>query len=172
MKCSFYIVGYHISTRWLSLEKTVSRTLEMYQLSWKVILVQLRKEANVYITNKTVWKFHDKSTWKGISYIIKCFISNTNLVILVLANSSKSPYCLTDPWSHSETPNTLALLNKFHKYYIISENPCDSNPCTNGGVCVHDGKGNAECDCIDYWSGPRCEDLSRYRSILCCMEMA
>jgi hypothetical protein len=33
-------------------------------------------------------------TWEDISYIIKCFISNTNLVILVLVNSSVLPYCL------------------------------------------------------------------------------
>jgi hypothetical protein len=46
-------------------------------------------------------------TWEGISYIIKGFISNTNLVILGMANSSESPYCLPDPCSHSETPNTL-----------------------------------------------------------------
>ena len=46
-------------------------------------------------------------TWEGISYIIKGFISNTKLVILGLANSSESPYCLPDPCSHSETQNTL-----------------------------------------------------------------
>jgi hypothetical protein len=46
-------------------------------------------------------------TWEGISYVIKGFISNTKLVILGLANSSESPYCLPDPCSHSETQNTL-----------------------------------------------------------------
>jgi hypothetical protein len=46
-------------------------------------------------------------TWEGISYIIKYFISNTNSIILVLANSSESPYCLPDPCAHSETPKTL-----------------------------------------------------------------
>jgi hypothetical protein len=35
-------------------------------------------------------------TWEGISYIITCFISNTNLVILMLVKSSESPYCPPD----------------------------------------------------------------------------
>jgi nitrite reductase/ring-hydroxylating ferredoxin subunit len=62
------------------------------------------------MTNKIVWKSHDKVCLLGMVYpiyIIKGFISKTNLVILVLANSSESPYCLLDPCSHSETPNTL-----------------------------------------------------------------
>lgn len=59
-----------------------------------------------------------------------------------------------------------------YKYYIISENPCNTNPCSNGGVCVVGGNDNAGCECIDYWSGPICEDIGRYRSILCCIEMA
>jgi hypothetical protein len=83
--------------------------LEMYYSSWKVILARLRKPATVSTTNKTIWKSNDTYmfTWEGISYIIKCFISNTHLVTLVLANSSESSYCLPDTCSHSETPNTL-----------------------------------------------------------------
>ena len=49
--------------------------------------------------------------------------------------------------------------------------PCNAKVCSNGGVCVLDGDGTAACECIEYWSGPRCEHIGRYRSILCCMEM-
>jgi hypothetical protein len=49
-------------------------------------------------------------TWEGISYLIKGFISNTNVVILVLVNSSESPYSDSvsqTPVLNLDTPNTL-----------------------------------------------------------------
>ena len=67
----------------------------------KLFFVKLRKAAKVSMTNKTVWKSYNRSifTLEGISNIIICFITP--------ANSSEFPYCLPDPFSHSETPKSL-----------------------------------------------------------------
>ena len=70
---------------------------------WKGNFCQAQKSSQGLTTNKTVRKFCDKSifTWEGISYIIKYFISNTNVVILVLENSSViilSPRPLLSLW--------------------------------------------------------------------------
>lgn len=47
--------------------------------------------------------------------------------------------------------------------------PCQPNPCFNGGVCV-ESKGEASCRCAtsqaSYYAGRRCEDLQVDRSIL------
>jgi len=36
-------------------------------------------------------------------------------------------------------------------------NPCDPNPCLNGGTCADDGAGNAACSCVDGYTGDTCE---------------
>ena len=39
----------------------------------------------------------------------------------------------------------------------FSSDPCEPNPCLNGGTCNGDLSGTYTCDCDTYWSGPHCE---------------
>jgi hypothetical protein len=36
--------------------------------------------------------------------------------------------------------------------------PCDPNPCLNGGTCSADANGNTACDCTPEWTGDTCGD--------------
>jgi hypothetical protein len=36
--------------------------------------------------------------------------------------------------------------------------PCDPNPCQNGGECTPLGGGDFSCSCFPEWTGPTCED--------------
>ena len=50
---------------------------------------------------------------------------------------------------------------KFHSkvcrcvHIIYIDDPCQSNPCLNGGTCTMDGKDFA-CSCIDGYTGRKC----------------
>jgi hypothetical protein len=39
------------------------------------------------------------------------------------------------------------------------KNPCDSNPCKNGGTCKQIGGGDFMCECPAEYEGPQCELL-------------
>ncbi|XP_031572747.1 fibropellin-1-like isoform X2 [Actinia tenebrosa] len=39
-----------------------------------------------------------------------------------------------------------------------SSNPCDSNPCKNGGVCKSMSEGTFSCECTNDWKGVTCEE--------------
>ena len=52
---------------------------------------------------------------------------------------------------HSET----MLQNQTIK--VIRSNPCESNPCQNGGECSIATDDNFECSCGDFWTGSICE---------------
>ena len=41
-------------------------------------------------------------------------------------------------------------------------NPCDKNPCENGGTCVADGSFKVKCDCLDQFEGDRCERRTHF----------
>ena len=44
-----------------------------------------------------------------------------------------------------------------HFIDIFSDiNECESNPCSNGGVCV-DGINGYACNCTDGYIGPECD---------------
>ena len=40
---------------------------------------------------------------------------------------------------------------------LTPEDPCDSEPCQNGGVCNPDGAGGYVCSCAPPWTGDNCE---------------
>ena len=41
---------------------------------------------------------------------------------------------------------------------MLSEiDPCDEEPCINGGHCVHDGPAEYHCECPGGYTGTNCE---------------
>ena len=40
---------------------------------------------------------------------------------------------------------------------VIRSNPCEPNPCQNGGECSIATDDNFECSCDDFWTGSTCE---------------
>ncbi|XP_041474677.1 uncharacterized protein LOC121423414 isoform X3 [Lytechinus variegatus] len=48
---------------------------------------------------------------------------------------------------------------RFEVLGCLADNPCDSNPCQNGGICSHDTRTNDfVCACPDLFSGKTCEE--------------
>lgn len=41
-------------------------------------------------------------------------------------------------------------------YWKTTGNPCASNPCVNGGMCVSDSGHQFTCHCQQAWTGPTC----------------
>ena len=39
----------------------------------------------------------------------------------------------------------------------FGNDPCNPQPCQNGGVCIPDGQGGRECNCLPGWIGGDCE---------------
>ena len=40
---------------------------------------------------------------------------------------------------------------------VTRSNPCEPNPCQNGGECSIATDDNFECSCGDFWTGSTCE---------------
>lgn len=43
--------------------------------------------------------------------------------------------------------------------------PCESEPCQNGGTCVNNEDGTYKCECLTGWIGKNC-DLRKYSESL------
>ena len=55
----------------------------------------------------------------------------------------------------------ICLMIIFAAYFFVSctpTDPCEPNPCQNGGTCTDNG-GVADCECALGYSGPSCEDV-------------
>ncbi|XP_078685485.1 zonadhesin-like [Branchiostoma floridae x Branchiostoma belcheri] len=42
--------------------------------------------------------------------------------------------------------------------------PCNSNPCLNGGICTEEDNGGYSCECVGQWSGANCDEGSICRA--------
>ena len=42
--------------------------------------------------------------------------------------------------------------------FAATYNPCDPNPCINGGFCTADSTNAFACDCTNGFTGDRCQD--------------
>merc|ERR1712178_10052 len=73
--------------------------------------------------------------------------------------------CMLDPCAKNEK----CVDYQYEPGYICKKtviNPCNNNPCQNGGRCVADLKSNQNplkysCECVTGWSGKYCEDAVR-----------
>lgn len=70
-------------------------------------------------------------------------------------------------WSYTELPNeslrqapreTIAKLHFSFLVNPIAPDPCDSDPCQNGGTCTNLGDNNFECECAPGFGGDICEE--------------
>jgi hypothetical protein len=80
-------------TLWYSVFEIMTSKLYIIFFVKKKVPIQLYKsllEQILHFLNDS----KDACSWGGIFDIIKCVISNTNLVNFVLTNSKESPYCL------------------------------------------------------------------------------
>ena len=98
----------------------------------------------------------NRCSWEGISYIIKCSISSTNLVNLLLTNSSITrDTVFQTTCSHSETPQTLDssanMKLKFILLVLLVYNN-DTRKCLLSPIL-------ASC----------CKDLNGYNANICCV---
>jgi len=63
-----------------------------------------------------------------------------------------------------DASNTWASATCGDSYAFVCElpqpppDPCDPNPCMNGGTCLDEGAGLFSCNCVPQWSGPTCEE--------------
>ena len=48
------------------------------------------------------------------------------------------------------------ILLFIHLNNLEASNPCESNPCANGGTCVQEGD-SFRCECQGGFTGPRCQ---------------
>ena len=45
-------------------------------------------------------------------------------------------------------------------YLLFLDDPCEPDPCSNGGTCIQHDDGTHDCICTDGWTGQNC-DMSK-----------
>jgi hypothetical protein len=93
----------------------------------------------------------------------------------ICLDTSSGYKCLCPPWNPSCTYRTLdkknliyfvktTKLNNFNQ--IEGQNPCNSNPCKNGGNCINIF-GSCYCNCPISYTGQFCEQRDCCSSLMC-----
>jgi hypothetical protein len=74
------------------------------------------------------------------------FLSAVMLAVVLIVGCTGDPKGVVDP------------VNKTGLVPPPAEDPCDPNPCYNGGTCNPDGSGGYTCTCAPGYNGTNCEN--------------
>uniref|UniRef100_A0A3Q3KEK9 Meprin A subunit n=1 Tax=Monopterus albus TaxID=43700 RepID=A0A3Q3KEK9_MONAL len=145
------------STRSFTTRATLDTTCQCYRgrdFGW-----------STFISHKHL---HRRSFLKNNDLIITADL--TDLTHLIKTEVPVKPTTQSNEFADEKPINEVQMKPEVLKHREArSANPCQPNPCFNGGVCV-ESEGKASCRCATsqatYYSGKRCEELSVNRSIL------
>ena len=62
--------------------------------------------------------------------------------------------------------NVLVSENNDDNYNHQSQDPCDSGPCRNGGLCEYNGRDSYTCRCTSSYSGYHCANAGKLTNYL------
>jgi hypothetical protein len=83
----------------------------------------------------------------GGSVAPDCPCDTTTTSTIATTTSSTTSTSTTTEYNPTTTSTTTTL-----------PDPCDPNPCQNGGECTPLGGGDFACFCFPEWTGPTCEE--------------